>query len=211
MLKQVTLSIESPSPFRELAQKHNSKITVVECRDLEAHGMVLLLEMDGSDKCELMKDLQAIPGVKHVYWSTDDAKNTLAMVTMDTPFFCEIAKLSGALCRSCPLNVSDYEEGEWRLMVKDVSSLKGCIEMLERHGHRVEITEVSNAIHRYLLTPRQKEIVREAIRLGYFDFPRKIDLTELARRLSVKPSTLSEILRRAEGKIAKYYLESDAT
>ena len=42
-----------------------------------------------------------------------------------------------------------------------------------------------------------------AISLGYFDFPRKISLTELSKKVSIKPSTLSEILRNAERKILR--------
>jgi predicted DNA binding protein len=209
MLKEVSLSVNDAGPFGELAQRHNSKIAVAECKVLDSRGMVLLLEIDSSIESELMmKDLKGTPGVRHVYWARNGGKDTLAMVTIDTPLFCEIAKSSGALCRSCPLNSSGGEVRDWSLLIKDASVLRRCTEMLEGYGFRTQIRDVSDAIRKDVLTSRQREIVLEAIRLGYFDLPRRIDLTQLAMRLSVKPPTLMEILRRAQGKMARYYLES---
>ena len=54
---------------------------------------------------------------------------------------------------------------------------------------------------RETLTERQKEIVVTAVARGYFEFPRKVSLTELSRLVGVRPSTLSEILRSAERRI----------
>ena len=58
-----------------------------------------------------------------------------------------------------------------------------------------------------MLTPRQVEVMIAAINAGYFEFPRKTGLTKLAKGLSITPSTAGEILRRAENKISKYYVE----
>ncbi len=53
------------------------------------------------------------------------------------------------------------------------------------------------------LTARQQEILDAAYREGYFEVPRRITLTELAGRLGIAKSTLSEALRRAEGRVAR--------
>ena len=44
-------------------------------------------------------------------------------------------------------------------------------------------------------------MIAAALSQGYFDFPRKVGLTELSKRLGIKASTLSEILRSAERKV----------
>lgn len=51
-----------------------------------------------------------------------------------------------------------------------------------------------------VLTGRQEEATRAALRAGYYEVPRGLSLTELADRLDVSPSALSELLRRAEGR-----------
>ena len=49
-----------------------------------------------------------------------------------------------------------------------------------------------------LLTPRQREVFEVASREGYWDVPRRINLTELAGLLNVAKSTLSNQLQRIE-------------
>jgi predicted DNA binding protein len=56
------------------------------------------------------------------------------------------------------------------------------------------------------LTDRQEEVIRLAFEIGYFDFPRKIDSSELAEKLGIAGSTLSEILRAAERRVFSEYL-----
>ena len=52
-----------------------------------------------------------------------------------------------------------------------------------------------------LLTPREGELFRRAIRDGYFEVPRHVSLTELARRVHLAKSTLSRTLAVAERKL----------
>ena len=61
----------------------------------------------------------------------------------------------------------------------------------------------------FKLTARQLGILRSAMDMGFYDFPRRISLTELAGKIGVKPSTLSEILRAAEKSILGSFLSED--
>lgn len=67
----------------------------------------------------------------------------------------------------------------------------------------VEISPISTDIH---LTARQLMVTRFAMEMGLYDYPRRITQDELATRLGIKPSTLSEILRRAEKRILGQFL-----
>jgi predicted DNA binding protein len=51
------------------------------------------------------------------------------------------------------------------------------------------------------LTSKQIRAISEALALGYFEEPSRISAAELASRLGVSRSTLSEHLRKAERKI----------
>jgi len=57
-----------------------------------------------------------------------------------------------------------------------------------------------------LLTARQEQILSIAFERGYFDFPKKVGLDELAALAEIKTSTLAEILRRGQKKILGEYL-----
>lgn len=57
-----------------------------------------------------------------------------------------------------------------------------------------------------LLTDRQREVLAAAHRAGYFEVPRECTLADLAASLDVDKSTASEILRRGEGSVLKWFL-----
>ncbi|AOL17523.1 hypothetical protein BFU36_13280 [Sulfolobus sp. A20] len=51
------------------------------------------------------------------------------------------------------------------------------------------------------LTEKEKEILETAVKLGYFEFPRKVNLEDLSKTLNVSPSTLLYHIRNIEKKI----------
>jgi hypothetical protein len=57
-----------------------------------------------------------------------------------------------------------------------------------------------------LLTDRQRELLEAAASAGYYETPRECTLTELADRLGVAKSSLSETLHRAEGRVVRDYV-----
>ncbi len=52
-----------------------------------------------------------------------------------------------------------------------------------------------------LFTLKQREILEPAIEFGYYDFPRRISLNELSKRVGVSPSTLCVHLQKIEGRV----------
>lgn len=59
-----------------------------------------------------------------------------------------------------------------------------------------------------LLTPRQHKALALATTSGYYDVPRQVNLRELATQLDISAGSLSELLRRAEERLAKAYLQA---
>ncbi|WP_440991486.1 helix-turn-helix domain-containing protein [Haloarchaeobius baliensis] len=70
---------------------------------------------------------------------------------------------------------------------------------LEAENATVEVTAISEGpAGDALLTERQREVLTEAYERGYYDSPRRCSTAELAEELGVAPSTISDLLRRAE-------------
>lgn len=51
------------------------------------------------------------------------------------------------------------------------------------------------------LTDRQREVVETAYEMGYFEYPRESNATEVAAALDIRPSTFTEHLTAAQGKL----------
>jgi|AntRauMinimDraft_4_1070384.scaffolds.fasta_scaffold00181_30 hypothetical protein len=58
-----------------------------------------------------------------------------------------------------------------------------------------------------LLTDRQREILRTATELGYYDVPRRATLTEVADHAGIAKSTCSELLQRVERAVVHEFVD----
>ncbi len=58
------------------------------------------------------------------------------------------------------------------------------------------------------LTERQKETLRLALELGYYEVPGRISLTDLAKVVGISKAAMSKSLRKAEGRILRSLIES---
>ncbi len=61
----------------------------------------------------------------------------------------------------------------------------------------------------YMLTQKQELAIIYAYLMGYYQFPRKVSLKELAAKLGLSVSTLAELLRKAEAKVIEAYIRHE--
>jgi hypothetical protein len=95
----------------------------------------------------------------------------------------------------------------WTILIPSSKSLKHFINELEKKGINTQIIS-SRKISLEPLTPREIEILKTAYNLGYYNYPRSISFNELAKKLGIVPSTLSEALRKAEKKLILSYMRN---
>ena len=200
------MSVKTGNFFQDLASKHGCKMSVVDCKHTNSREMSLLVEIEGESTENLISELRSTREIRRVYFAKSTPAKTLVMLILESPLFCDIAKNSNTFCVSCPYN-SHLVDGalQWNLFLKDSGDLARVIDTLSFRGATADVKSIENACREEPLTSRQKEIFVAATRMGYFEIPRKIGLTEMANNLSIRPSTLSEIMRRAEAKIARAY------
>ena len=95
--------------------------------------------------------------------------------------------------------VGSWNKENVRKFVKKLNSMKGVeARLLSLKEEKVDMF-LSSAFSN--LSKKQANAVKKAVALGYYDFPRKISLEELAKKEGVNESTFREHLRKAEGRI----------
>ena len=98
----------------------------------------------------------------------------------------------------------DGREIVWNVICDDDSFLK-LMRNLEETEVDFEILYKGRPSGESKITYREEEILKIALEKGFFDFPKKIKLEELAEIFGIAPSTLSEVLRRGQKKVLKNY------
>jgi hypothetical protein len=79
-------------------------------------------------------------------------------------------------------------------------------ERLDTIGIRYDLLSVVHGDAREdLLTHRQRECLRVALRMGYFEVPRASPLADVADELGIDTSTASETLRRGSERIIEWF------
>lgn len=96
------------------------------------------------------------------------------------------------------------EDGVWRLQLRfdEHDDLSRFFERCAERGIEIELESIHNpGMHQPLqlssnLTEAQRETLSTALTEGYFDVPRGINLVELAERLNISDSAVSQRIRR---------------
>lgn len=96
---------------------------------------------------------------------------------------------------------------EWLLLYSNFTELKDLMKNLNGLGQRIRVLLNTKYERKEALTARQEQIVRIALEKGYFDYPRKTALMDMANPLEVSAAALLEILRRGEKKILQEYFK----
>jgi predicted DNA binding protein len=85
----------------------------------------------------------------------------------------------------------------YSFVAPNFTAYKEIVATLEAEGFKPKILEVTKFEAKTKnLTEKQERVLWFALKMGFFNFPRKITMRELSRRLGIALSTTSEISRR---------------
>ncbi|MFO7619509.1 MAG: helix-turn-helix domain-containing protein [Thermoplasmata archaeon] len=108
--------------------------------------------------------------------------------------------------------VSARSKEDGRLEYTIISSRNECLRKLmaklEKANASPKLVKMKKLSKDEMLTDNQEKIVKMAYQRGYYDFPKRIGVKDLAKIFNISPATLSEILRRGQKKIIESYFES---
>lgn len=107
--------------------------------------------------------------------------------------------------------IDGYEDWEIACIDKQDLMLIKKIPMFKVELIYIKKTKITNIFIPKIfpnISEKQTQALELAVKQGYYEFPRKIKLEELAKLSKVKRQTFQENLRRAERKLIPYLVES---
>ncbi|MCL1977539.1 MAG: helix-turn-helix domain-containing protein [Candidatus Bathyarchaeota archaeon] len=98
----------------------------------------------------------------------------------------------------------------YSFMVPTFEAYQAILAELEKTGHKVNVRKIGKFEQQIgVLTENQERIFWLALKSGFFDYPRQIDMTELSKKLGISTATLSEIMRRGTRRLLEHYFRQE--
>jgi predicted DNA binding protein len=207
----ITINIKFNSNLANLLEKYDATARLLSCKLVKNDRALLMIEIISNNNLNnktLYSSLRHELGRKNVIIINANQNKSLIVTTLKHPAIHNAVSKSKTFCMTCPfLTLPRNGYTPWTILIPSSKSLKHFINELEKKGINTQIIS-SRKISLEPLTPREIEILKTAYNLGYYNYPRSISFNELAKKLGIVPSTLSEALRKAEKKLILSYMRN---
>jgi len=207
-MMEAVISLKIPQNWMsEIPEKHPVTIKVIERVPYSDKGVKDLVEIAGPQDImeEVLRDIKKNPLVSKIDMTVTEKGKVIGAITTSR---CEICRV---LTDADVFLISAESKGEgkveWTLVLSEKDVLKQIFDHLKSKSVIADLVKLTKIDDKETLTDRQDKITHVAFDRGYFDYPKRISLRELARMFDVSPSTLSEILRKGQRKIVLDYFK----
>jgi len=207
-MMEAVISLKIPQNWMsEIPEKHPVTIKVIDRVPYSDKGVKDLVEIAGPQDImeEVLSDIRKNPTVSKLETTVTERGKLIGAVTTSRCEICRILTDSDVFLISA--ETRDNGKVDWTLVLSDKSVLKDIFDHLKNKNVEAELVKLTKIDDKESLTERQDKITKVAFERGYFDYPKRISLRELARMFEVSPSTLSEILRKGQRKIVLDYFK----
>jgi predicted DNA binding protein len=207
-MMEAVISLKIPQNWMsEIPERYPVTIKVLDRIPYSERGVKDLVEIAGPQDImdEVLKDIRKNPLVSKVDTTMTERGKIVGAVTTARCDICRI--LTDSDCFLISAETKSAGKVEWTLVMSDKEVLKGIFDRLKMKSVVAELVKLTKIDDKESLTERQDKIAHVAFDRGYFDYPKRISLRELARMFEVSPSTLSEILRKGQRKIVLDYFK----
>jgi predicted DNA binding protein len=207
---EAVLSIETPEEWKqELTSKYHAKIDILDCLPFEDMGAkdLVQIEVDEQYVDMVLEDVKKNPDVEIVDLTVvDKGRIKGSVATNECVACCSMVGTEAFLVES---HMDKDGRKIWRLLATEKEAIRQIISDLEGHRYAVELMKLTSVDLDELMTSRQEDILQIAFERGYFDYPKRISLRDLAAMFDISISTLSEMLRKGQRKIMEEYFEEE--
>lgn len=137
------------------------------------------------------------------------ANRVIGSVTSNDCVVCKALIETKANSFVAPANTENDCRMNYKLFISG-GGLPIFLQRLHQDGVVYKIGDLSPLAREKNITIRQQKVLKSALELGYYDYPKRITTEKLAESLGIKSGTVAEILRRAEKNVIRRFFEASA-
>ena len=163
------------------------------------------LKLNGADLAQVKKSLEKMDGIELVELELVETDKAIGVVKCTECFGCR--ELLSTECFLVSANSKENGRLEYTIISSKNECLRQLMSKLEKANASPKLVKMKKLTKDEMLTDNQEKIVKMAYQRGYYDFPKRIGVKDLAKIFTISPATLSEILRRGQKKIIESYFE----
>ncbi|MGA1866088.1 MAG: helix-turn-helix domain-containing protein [Thermoplasmatota archaeon] len=163
------------------------------------------VKLNGADPGLIEKLISEYDHIDFVKASKVDQDKVIVIVGTKGCGGCRSILESG--CFLISASTDDQGWVEWKLILNEKIQLQRLVDSLEKRAIDSRLILIQPIDDRESLTPRQEKIIKTALERGYYDFPKRIGIRELARLFDISTASVSETLRRGQKKIIEHYFK----
>ncbi len=205
-MMEAIVSLDMPDNWiTDIVEAYPSVIKIIDSKALqsEVRDLVQIEVENEEDLPKVIDQVRNNPNIFNVDISAIDKSKALAVFSTNQCMACRL--LAGTECFLTRSTTTKDGRLSWTMLVTQKKALQDLIENLKRINASPKLVKLTQITDTDDLTLRQEQITRMAFERGYFDFPRRIGLRELAKMFDISTSTLSEILRKGQRRIMMRY------
>ncbi len=191
----------------DITGRFGATLNIVEQKPSGPRTLQSLVEIDPGETAsnEIVEGLRENRFIHGVEAIVPPKGKILATLQVDNCHACH--ELASSECFLTDATATQGGGLEWRLLAPRRSSIENLVTTLKNRGIAVELRSIKTVKGSGSLTDRQARVLSLAYELGYFEFPKKINLTDLAKKLGVSKAALSETLHSGEEKVLHAYFQ----
>lgn len=191
----------------EVTERFGVRLRVVDRKPYGQHGVqdLVELELGQEDPAAVLDAIRRNGFVARASLQATEKGRALA----DVSTRCMACRaLATSKCFLVRANTRPDGLLEWELVAEDRPQVSRLVDRLGKVGCEVTLGHLKEVEDDEALTRRQEEILHVAFERGYFDYPKRVSIRDLAAIFHVSISTISEILRKGQTKVfASYFGE----
>jgi len=205
---EASITIEMPNNWvKDIESKFPAPINFIECMPYGESGGKSLVEIRGDpmNAEDIIKEICDHPSIYKADISNFGEGRLSGSIVTNSCVACKA--LTGTECFLTRARGGPDGKVEWTVTSGSNNSLGNLVTKLKDAGCNVQVNSVTKISGQNVVTRRQEEILKFAMEQGYYDYPRRITIRDLAKMIDISPSTLGEILQRGERNIVEAFFD----